>query len=183
MPPTPSTNPSPPSELDAAAARRLVQAATAVGQTVLDLDDDHALRHAATSQGRDYVATALVPGDEPDVQHGLKGHQVVVRWPRPEDETWMTHAPQAFAQIRALLVPGGAAAVILEPTPVQAFTITWTGALLSAAAAAGLTNLQDVICLRTVARDDLAPGVDSAAGERHRVVLVLRAPAGRHALD
>jgi hypothetical protein len=95
----------------------------------------------------------------------------------------MTHAPQAFAQIRALLVPRDAAAVILEPTPVQAFTITWTGALLSAAAAAGLTNLQDLICLRTVARDDLASGVDSAAGERHRVVLVLRAPAGRDALD
>jgi predicted DNA-binding transcriptional regulator AlpA len=96
----------------------------------------------------------------------------------------MTRAPETLRAVRRLLAPSGLLAAVLEPTPIEQFTITWTGVLLSAAASAGLTVLQDVICLH----DRLAPaGLPDAAGhrsaERHRVILIVRAATGRHGND
>jgi predicted DNA-binding transcriptional regulator AlpA len=110
---------------------------------------------------------------------------VVVRWPRPDGHlTWMTRAPETMRAVRRLLAPSGLVAVVLEPTPVEQFTITWTGILLSTAAFAGLTVLQDVICLhdRPVPEEPSGAPGDAAPGQ-HRVVLVLRAPAGRHTAE
>jgi hypothetical protein len=76
---------------------------------------------------------------------------------------------------------------MLPPTRVQPFTVTWTGALLAAAAHAGLTYLQDVICAHLEPAPDKpgsrAPRGVSAIAEHpglHQVVLILRTQAGRH---
>jgi hypothetical protein len=167
-------------DLGQQAASRLIQAAATAGQTVFDLDDDPSLRHAATSHGCHYELVPITAAAEPDPTFKVRADLLVVRWPRPDGRlTWMTRAPETMRAIRGLLTPAGLTALVLEPTPIEAFTITWTGILLSAAAAAGLTILQDVICLH------VAPAEDEhhdALGQRaqHRVILVLRAPSGRH---
>ena len=77
---------------------------------------------------------------------------------------------------------GALAAVVLEPVPAQAVTITWTGVLLAAAAEAGLTTLQDIICVLDSPPDtDPNCGSESAVTVHQRVILLLRAQAGRHA--
>ena len=156
MPPTNQPDPQPPhgatlpSILGEVAARRLVRAATAEAQLVLDLDDDPSLRRAATSQRRAYQAIS-----ETDTAWRGLGNLVVVRWPRPGDDAGTARAPEVFTAVRALMARGALAAVVLEPVPAQAVTITWTGMLLAAAAEAGLTTLQDIISV-----------LDSRAGHR-----------------
>lgn len=73
-------------------------------------------------------------------------------------------------------------AILLEPTLPQAYTITWTGAVLATARQAGLDYLQDIVCLHTPG-DPTAPVDHAATGlrQQHRVVLVLRPAAGHHA--
>src|SRR4051794_34810961 len=162
------------------AASRLIQAAATAGQTIFDLDDDPTLRHAATSHGCHYELVPSTAAAGPDPTFKLGADLLVVRWPRPDGRlTWMTRAPETMRAIRRLLTPAGLTALVLEPTPVEPFTITWTGVLLSAAASAGLTMLQDVICLHVGPADDQeqhGPGQPA----HHRVILVLRAPSGRH---
>ena len=68
---------------------------------------------------------------------------------------------------------------LLEATVPQAYTITCTGAVLAAARDAGPDYLQDVICLHTGL--GAQPDDDSDADPKHRVVLILRRQAGRHA--
>ena len=178
-PPTPHLTEHVAPDLEQHAASRLIQAAATAGQTVFDLDDDPSLRHAATSHGCHYELVPITAAAGPDPTFKVRADLLVVRWPRPDGRlTWMTRAPETMRAIRGLLTPAGLTALVLEPTPIEAFTITWTGVLLSAAASAGLTLLQDVICLHAGPTDDQhnrAPGPP-----QHRVILVLRAPSGRH---
>lgn len=96
----------------------------------------------------------------------------------------MTRAPETMRAIRRQLAPSGLVAVVREPTPVERLTITWTGVLLSAAASAGLTTLQDVICLHGRPDPEEPSGpLGRAVPGQHRVVLVLRAPSGRHTAE
>ena len=123
------------------AASRLIQAAATTGQTVVDLDDDPSLRHAATSHGCNYELAGITAGAGPEPTANARADLLVVRWPRPDGRlTWMTRAPETMHAIRRLLAPAGLAALVLEPTPIETFTITWTGVLLSAAASAGLSH-------------------------------------------
>jgi predicted DNA-binding transcriptional regulator AlpA len=192
MTPTTPTNPNPEPrpahdtalDLNLYAASRLIQAAATTGQTVIDLDDDPTLQQAATSRGCHYLGGSITSEGVPEPGTD-RGDLVVVRWPSPDGHlTWMTRAPETMRAIRRLLAPSGLVAVVLEPTPVEQFTITWTGVLLSAAATAGLTVLQDVICLHDRPGPEELPAATGHAGPgQHRVVLVLRAPAGRHTAE
>jgi len=176
--------------LDGDAALDLLLANTGPGQTVLDLDDDPVLRAAARTTGRRYRTLAVplrTPG-APGPDRGVGADLVVLAWPRP-------HAPNpnagrdALATAAAAVVDGGHVALLLEPTVPQAYTVTWTGAVLAATHAVGLDYLQDVVCLHTAHdptdtdTDDAGDTVGTAGvrGRQHRVVLVLRADGGRHA--
>ena len=142
-------------DLGQQAASRLIQAAATAGQTVVDLDDDPSLRHAAMSHGCHYELVPITAAAGPDPTFKVRADLLVVRWPRPDGRlTWMARAPETMRAIRGLLTPVGLTALVLEPTPIEAFTITWTGVLLSAAASAGLTILQDVICLHVAPAED-----------------------------
>lgn len=161
-----------------------MQALTTSGQTVLDVDDDPTLRHASTSQGRRYRTVDSTLTHQPGAMSSERGDLVVARWPRLGDRSWITRAPATLADIRAFAAQGGRLALVLEPTPVEVFTITWTGVLLSAAATAGLTVLQDVVCLHVdPSMDGVTRGAGSGVVASHRVVLILSAPAGRHVRD
>lgn len=165
------------------AADRLVQVATAPGQSILDLDADPALQQAAARLGRAYERASIAVQDQPPTDRVRSANLIVARWPRPGDHSWLASAPATFVAIRALLAPRGQVALVLEPTSAQLFTVTWTRALLDAASTAGLTILQDVICLHIPAGiDDPAHGGQQRTAV-HRVVLVLAVPGGRHARD
>ena len=101
MPSTNQPDPQPPRgatlpDLGEVAARRVVRAATAEAQLVLDLDDDASLRRAAISQRRAYQA---IP--ETDTAWRGLGNLVVVRWPRPGDDAGTDRAPEVFTAVRA----------------------------------------------------------------------------------
>jgi hypothetical protein len=179
-PPTPHLTEDVAPDLGQQAASRLIQAAATTGQTVVDLDDDLTLRDAATRHGCNYELAAITARAVPEATANARADLLVVRWPRPDGRlTWMTRAPETMHAVRRLLAPAGLAALVLEPTPIEAFTITWTGVLLSAAASAGLTILQDVICLHVAPAEDEHHEVPGQRAQ-HRVILVLRPPSGRH---
>lgn len=160
-------------------ATSLVRMATTTGQLVLDLDDDPTLRDAADAVGRTHKAADLIGlAGPPEVL----GDLVVLRWPRPGDDSWLSTGGEVFAAIRHLLAPTGRVAVLFDPTPAHAYSITWTATMLAAAAEAGLPLLQDIVCVHDLAMDGDAPA-DAATSVtlRHRVVLILRPPGGRHA--
>lgn len=159
-------------------ATSLVRMTTTTGQLVLDLDNDRSLRDAARAEGRTHQAVdlALLAG-----LPGVPGDLVVLRWPRPGDDSWLSTASEVFAGVRHLLAPTGQVAVLLDPTPAHAYGITWTGTMLAAAAEAGLPVLQDIVCVHDLTLVGDAPS-DAATSVtlRHRVILILRPPGGRH---
>lgn len=160
-------------------ATSLVRMTTTTGQLVLDLDDDPSLRDAARAEGRTHQAVDLIDlAGPPEVL----GDLVVLRWPRPGDDSWLSFMGEVFAGVRHLLAPTGQVAVLLDPTAAHAYSITWTATMLAAAAEAGLPVLQDVVCVHDLALDDDSPA-DAATSVtlRHRVVLILRPPGGCHA--
>lgn len=160
-------------------ATSLVRVTTTTGQLVLDLDDDPTLRDATRAEGRTHRTVDLTrlaaPSEAP-------GDLVVLRWPRPGDDSWLSTAGEVFAAVRLLLAPTGQVAVLLDPTPAHAYSITWTGTMIAAAAEAGLPALQDIVCVHDLTLDGDAPAdAPTAVTMRHRVVLILRPPGGRHA--
>lgn len=161
------------------AAQNLLRMATTEGQTVIDLDDDPTLRAATTQADLGYRAVDLTALDQPTEP----GDLVALRWPRPGlEQSWLSSAPEVFAAVAALTAPGGVVAVILEPTPAHAFGITWTGVLLTAARAAELNLLQDIVCLHDLqVADDQTPDAAPTAALLHRIILILRTRTGRHA--
>jgi hypothetical protein len=181
--PAPQPGDRPRQFLDGDAALDLLLANTGPGQTVLDFDHDPVLRAAARTTGRRYRAlplSAQTPGTR-NTDHGPGADLVVLTWPRP-------HAPHPTAGRHALdtaaaaVTDGGHVAILLEPTLPQTYTITWTGAVLATARTASLDYLQDIVCLHTPG-DPTTP-VDNASTvlrQQHRIVLVLRPAAGRHA--
>jgi hypothetical protein len=179
--PEPAPGAARPPGLDGDAAVDLLLANTGPSQTVVDLDDDPVLRAAAHTTGRRYHALPprLQTRRAPALQ-APDADLVTLAWPRPHDPTPAASA-HALTVAAGLLLPGGHVALLLEPTISQAYTITWTGAVLAAAHAAGLDYLQDVICLHHAPDDP----PDHPAGDTgiawHRVVLVLRHQAGLHA--
>lgn len=189
MPPTPDHNPTPgtgrhPHGLDGDAAVDLLIANTGPGQAVLDLDDDPVLRAAAHATGRRY--RTLTPHRQALTGRAiLRADLVTLAWPRTDSPTPTDGHPE-LNLAAAALAPGGHVALLLEPTIAQPYTITWTGALLAAARTVGLDYLQDVVCLHTTPdtpdpTPDGAPRPAPASTHRHRVVLILRPQAGRHA--
>jgi hypothetical protein len=179
--------------LDGDSALDLLIAHTGPGQTVLDFDHDPILRAAAHATGRRYRtpsaaarhATAVAVAEEPPAD------LITVTWPRaPLPAPASGHAVLAAAV--AALTPQGQVAILLEPTIPQAYTVTWTGALLAAARQCGLDYLQDVVCLHATPGDIGRHATPAAAptlggrpsapvtGVRHRVVLILRREGGRH---
>lgn len=151
---------------------------TTTGQLVIDLDDDPTLRDAARAEARTHQAVDLTDLAGP---LAALGNLVVLRWPRPGDGPWLSTAAELFAAVRLLLAPTGQVAALLDPSPAHAYSITWTGILLAAAAEAGLPVLQDIVCVHDLTLDGDAPA-DAATSVtlRHRVVLLLRPPGGRH---
>lgn len=153
----------------------LLLANTATGQTVLDLDDDRTLRAAAATTGRRYhlLPPELLTSSAVDAcssRHVTEpgADLVTIRWPRPDATAHPRNAWTLLTVVKQRLADTGHVAVLLAPTRLQPFTVTWTGALLTAAARAGLNYLQDIVCLHE-------------PPDEHRVVLVLRRRAGRHA--
>ena len=156
---------------------------TGPSQTVVDFDDDPVLRAAAHTTGRRYRALPVrLQTRRSPASNAPDADLVTLAWPRPHDPTPAASAG-ALAVATGLLLPGGHIALLLEPNVPQACTITWTGAVLAAARDAGLDYLQDVICLHHAPDDPPEPPAGDAgpAGRSHRVVLVLRRQAGRHA--
>jgi hypothetical protein len=161
------------------AAGNLIRMATSASATVIDLDDDPTLRAAALALGRDYLAVDLRAIDAPPHR---PADLVVLRWPRLGDHSWFSTAGEVFAGVDGLLAPMGHMAVLLDPTPALAYGITWTGTLLAGATGAGLSVLQDVVCVHDMETD--AAGRSEAPASvtlRHRVILVLGTARARHA--
>ena len=175
-----TTTPSEPARspvLDGDAAVDLLIANTGPSQTVVDFDDDPVLRAAAHTTGRRYRALPLRAQTHRTPSAGAADADLVtLAWPRPHAPS-PTAGTQALTVAADLLQPGGHVALLLEPAVPQAYTITWTGAVLAAAHHVGLDYLQDIICLHTT----LDPHDDGERLPQHRVVLVLRRQAGRHA--
>jgi hypothetical protein len=172
-----------PAALDGDAAVDLLVANTGPSQTIVDFDDDPVLRAAAHTTGRRYLALPLrLQSRRSPAPPAPDADLVTLAWPRPHDLTPAASA-DALAVAAGLLLPGGHVALLLEPSVPQAYTITWTGAVLAAAQDAGLDYLQDVICLHHEPDDPPGPPAGEAGpgGKSHRVVLVLRRQAGRHA--
>ena len=183
---------------DGDAAVDLLIANTGPGQTVLDFDDDPVLRAAAQATGRRHRAhvplTQTRGGRTPDRPGECGADLVTLFWPRPHAPTFAA-GRDTLATAAGCLVPGGHVALVLEPNAPQPYTITWTGALLTAARDVGLNYLQDIICLHTASTSEALgpptgdssrggghdPDGDPSPGRQHRVVLILRNEAGRHA--
>lgn len=185
---TPDPRPTPERDADAPgwdddAALDLLIAHTGPGQTVLDLDADPGLRAAAEVCGRRY-RTAVPPWPDTGqyVTGGTNGRAdlVTMAWSRPGRADPVSGS-EALVSAAAQLASGGHVAVLLEPTIVQPSTITWVGALLSAARDAGLDYLQDIVCLHTSPVATAPDGDIARPRDEHRVLLILRTRAGRHA--
>jgi hypothetical protein len=187
---------------DGDAAVDLLIANTGPGQTVLDFDDDPVLRAAAQATGRRYRAHVPLThgGRTPHRPAERAADLVTLFWPHPHTPTFAA-ARDTLATAAGCLVPGGHVALVLEPNDPQPYTITWTGALLTAAHDVGLNYLQDIICLHPASTSEAPdprtgdgshrgahdpdgghdPDGAPFPGRQHRVVLILRNEAGRHA--
>lgn len=161
------------------AARNLIGMATAAGAMVTELDDDPTLRAAALTLGRGYRTVDL---NVIDAQPDRPADLIVLRWPRPGDQLWLSTASEVFAGLHELLAPMGHVAVLLDPTPALAYGITWTGTLLAAAKSSGLLLLQDILCLHSLNTDNAGQAEGPASVTlQHRVILVLGTARARHA--
>lgn len=153
----------------------LLLANTATGQSVLDLDDDPTLRAAAATTGRRYSPAAHLTGKAhtglgplPRNVTEQPADLITLTWPRADSGSSPQDAWLVFTVVRNQLADGGHVAVLLAPTRLQPFTVTWTGSLLTAASRAGLNYVQDLVCLHE-------------QPDAHRVVLILRRRADPHA--
>ena len=150
--------------LDADSALDLMIANTSPGQVVADLDADPMLRRAAQVTRCRYHAVQLDALDEAVPAQQPEADLVVLAWPRPDHPTGR-NGQDALHFAAGLLAPGGHVTLILRPSVADAFCRTWTGQTLDAAAGAGLTYLQSVLCLHAMAPDprDDPGGVDAVA--------------------
>lgn len=187
-PPTGQHQAEPPAEatncclaLGERAAKNLIRMTTAAGGTVIDLDDDAALRAAALALGRHYLAVDLNTLEAPPDR---SADLAVLRWPRSGDHSWLSTASEVSAGVEGILAPMGHMAVLLDPTPALAFGITWTGTILTAATAVGLPVLQDVVCVHEMEAEGSGQcEAPASVTLRHRVILLLGTARARHAGD
>lgn len=159
-------------------AANLVRALTTSGQAVIDLDDDCTLQAAALAYRLNYRAVDLTMVVEKPAQ---LADLVVLRWPRLDANCSALMEHDVFTRVRALCASAGSVAVILEPTPAHAFSITWAGSLLHAAANSWLPTLRDVIIVHDLRQSEADHrGAPAVVTIRQRVILVLGCLGGRH---
>lgn len=125
-------------------ARRLVSTYSRRGGTVVDLDADPPLRHAATASSRGYLPVTR-PADLARLDHSGDVDLVTMRWPRP-DPVPATAVVDLFHACRLVLGRRGHAAVIVDPPPGTPY-LQFGHELVPAAARAGMGYLQHIIAV------------------------------------
>jgi hypothetical protein len=143
-------------------ARRLVATYSRRGGTVVDLDADPPLRHAATAGGRGYLPVTR-PADLAGLDSSGDVDLITMRWPRP-DPVPATAVVDLFHACRLVLGRRGHAAVIVDPPPGTPY-LEFGHELVPAAARAGMGYLQHIIAiLAPIVGDTItAPTPDSQA--------------------
>jgi hypothetical protein len=96
-----------PRTLEARLASRLVEIFTGRGDTIVDLDDDHEIRRAATAMGRGYQRIANSRGLANVATKSPVG-LIVMRWPRTAPLTSVREVHALLAGSRSEIVNGAA---------------------------------------------------------------------------
>ncbi|GAA2349943.1 hypothetical protein [Dactylosporangium salmoneum] len=154
-------------------ARHLVALYSDMHRTVVDFDADEHLRHTAEATGRTYLALAdpaeLVTASTPPGAAAL----MVLRWPRPAETTPAEEANRLLSTCRQHLADDGSTIVVVTAATAAAAGASYVQHkhdLLTAAQAAGLRHVHDIVALDaeggpdtftyTTAHDTAAPNRD-----------------------
>jgi hypothetical protein len=138
------------SPLTARLARHLVAIYSDVHDTVIDVDADSNLQHAAEATGRTYTTIAAVGGTGPQTTRPGPAALILLRWPRPGTDGAEPDATSLLRRCRQHLADEGSTIVVVTATPPGADRASYSDheqVLLAAARTAGLRHLHDVVAI------------------------------------